>query len=74
MDLFTQKRFMLIQDIEGREGIIPMGSEVTLFRGFVYLNGGMVMPSYAKMFTDILNDEEKKKKYFIETPILYNKI
>ena len=53
MDLFTQKRFMLIQDIEGREGIIPMGSEVTLFRGFVYLNGGMVMPSYAKMFTDI---------------------
>ena len=74
MDLFTQKRFMLIQDIEGREGIIPMGSEVTLFRGFVYLNGGMVMPSYSKMFTDILNDEEKKKQYFIEVPITYNKI
>jgi hypothetical protein len=51
-----------------------MGSEVTLFRGFVYLNGGMVMTSYAKMFTDILNDEEKKKQYFIEVPITYNKI
>lgn len=74
MDLFNQKRYVLLQDIEGREGIIPMGSEVTLFRGFVYLNGGMVMPSYAKMFTDILNDDTLKEQYFMEVPITYNKI
>jgi hypothetical protein len=74
MDLFNQKRYVLLQDIEGREGVIPMGSEVTLFRGFIYLNGGMVMPSYAKMFTDILNDDNKKEQYFMEIPITYNKI
>lgn len=74
MDLFNQKRYVLLQDIEGREGIIPMGSEVTLFRGFVYLNGGMVMPSYAKMFTDILNDDTLREQYFMEVPITYNKI
>lgn len=74
MDLNTQKRYLLLQDIVGREGVVPKGSEVTLFRGFIYLNGGMVMPSYAAIFTELLEDEKKKEIYFKEIPITFNKI
>ena len=73
MDLNTQIRYKLIKDLPLKEGTIPIDSEITLFRGFVYLNGGMIMSPYDKMIMNVINSE-RKNEFFKEIQIIHNKI
>jgi len=44
-------------------GVIPVGSEIYLFRNFVYFNGGMVQPSYAKFLLSLIEDAKLRNEY-----------
>ena len=74
MDLNTQIRYKLIKDLPLKEGTIPTDSEITLFRGFVYLNGGMIHPAYQELLRKIVDTPSLNEKYLKELQIISNKI
>lgn len=69
-----QKRYVFIKDYKNEKGTIPNGSEITLFRGFIYMNGGMILPAYNKIIMNILRNEDLKNEYLREVKIIQNKI
>ena len=58
-----EKKYILKKPYTTVWGTLPVGSEITLFRGFVYFNGGMVDPSYADMLRELINDDKLCKEY-----------
>lgn len=69
-----QKRFVFVKPFRNHCGEIVEGAELTLFRGFYYINGGMILPAYVKYIEEILNNENLKREYLKEIPIIYNKL
>ena len=69
-----RKKFIFIKPFKTKEGVIPEGSEIILFRGNVYMNGGLLHPVYNSMILNIINDNKLKNEYLIETEIIPNKI
>ncbi len=69
-----RKKFIFIKPFKTKEGVIPEGSEIILFRGNVYMNGGLLHPVYNSMILNIINDNKLKSEYLIETEIIPNKI
>ena len=69
-----QKRYVFIKDYKNEKGTIPNGSEITLFRGFIYMNGGMILPAYNKIIMNILINEDLKNEYLREVKIIQNKV
>lgn len=69
-----QRKYVFIQPYSSREGVIPEGSEIIVFRDVVYLNGGMIHPAYQKMLMDIIQNEKLNKEYLKEVQIIQNKI
>lgn len=69
-----QKRYVFLKDYKTQEGTIKQGSEVTLFRGFVYLDGGMLMPSYKSLIMNIINNDKLRDEYLKEVQIIANKV
>jgi hypothetical protein len=71
---YEQKKYIFKESYKTNEGTIPAGSEIILFRGFVYMNGGMIHLAYQKMIKNIINNTELKEKYLKEIPVIHNKI
>ena len=69
-----QKRYVFIKPYTTNQGTIGEGSELTLFRGFYYLNGGMVLPAYVKYIDKLMNNPQLRNEYLKEVVIPYNKI
>ena len=44
----NQKKYIFIKEYQGQEGKIPQGTEIIIFRGFVYMNGRNGSPSVSK--------------------------
>ena len=57
------KKYILKKEYTTQWGTLPIGSEITLFRGFVYFNGGMVAPAYADILRKLIDDEKLQKEY-----------
>lgn len=68
------KKYVFIKQFKTNEGVIPEGSEIIIFRGNVYMNGGMLHPAYNNMIMNIINNPKLRKEYLIEMDIIHNKI
>ncbi len=69
-----QRKFILIKDYTTKDGVIKQGSDIILFRGLIYLNGGMVLPAYATSIKRLIDDETLNREYLREVEIIKNKI
>jgi hypothetical protein len=70
----NQRKFIFIKEYSGENGKIPQGTELIFFRGFLYMNGGMVHPAYQKILLNIIQNEDLKEEYLKEVRIINNKI
>lgn len=70
----NQKKYIFVKEYQGQEGKIPQGTEIIIFRGFVYMNGGMVHPAYQRILLNIIANDELKNEYLREVRIINNKI
>lgn len=69
-----QKKYIFIKDFVTKDGTIKQGSDLILFRGFLYLNGGMLLPAYASSLHKLLEDRSLFSEYLKEVEIINNKI
>lgn len=69
-----RKKYIFKKDYATDEGIIRQGSELVLFRGLIYLNGGIILPAYQKFLLKILETPQLRKEYLLEEEIIENKI
>lgn len=69
-----QRKYAFIKPYSSREGVIPEGSEIIVFRDVVYLNGGMIHPAYQQMLMNIVQNENLNKEYLKEVQVIQNKI
>lgn len=69
-----QRRFVLIKDFKTRDGIIPKGTELTIFRGGMYVNGGMCHPAYSKELFDLIELDSEVNFFLKEIQIINNKV
>lgn len=68
------KKYVFIKPFKTNEGVIPEGSEIIIFRGNVYMNGGLLHPAYNNMIMNIINNPKLRKEYLREVEIIANKI
>lgn len=69
-----QRSFIFKKDYTTSYGTIKKNSELRLFRGFVYLNGGMLHQAYQDMFINLVNNDGLRNEYLEEINIIENKI
>ena len=55
-------------------GTLPEGSDIVLFRGVVYFNGGMCDTYHGAMLMNIIKDDKLRKEYLQEVGIIRNKV
>lgn len=68
------KKYIFIKPFKTNEGVLPEGSEIIIFRGNVYMNGGLLHPAYNNMIMNIINNPKLRKEYLREVEIIANKI
>lgn len=71
---YKQKKYVFVKPYHTKEGTIPEGSEIIIFRDTVYFNGGMVHPAYQMVLKNIVEDQNIKGQYLKEVSIINNKI
>jgi hypothetical protein len=69
-----QEKYVFIKDYETQEGTIKKGTEIIRFRGFVYMNGGMLLPAYAKIINNIVDNKNLNKEFLSKEIIIRNKL
>ena len=69
-----QKKYVFVKDYVTQEGVIRQGSDLVLFRGLMYLNGGMLLPAYTKSLSILLDNPNLFREYLKEVEIIHNKI
>lgn len=69
-----QKKYIFIKDYTTKDGVIRQGSDLIIFRGFLYLNGGMILPAYASCLQKLLDDKNLFNEYLKEVEVINNKI
>lgn len=69
-----QVKYVFIKEFKAQDGNIPQGTEIILFRGFVYMNGGMVHPAYNNILMNIINNPKLHNEYLREVNIIHNKL
>lgn len=70
----NQKKYIFVKEYQWQEGRIPQGTEIIIFRGFVYMNGGMVHPTYQKILLNMITNNKLKDEYLREVRVINNKI
>lgn len=68
------EKYVFIKSFTNNEGTIPENSEIMIFRGFVYFNGGLVSPAYQKFLLNFINDEKLRKEYLTKVKMIQNKV
>lgn len=57
-----EEKFILLKPYVTNEGTIPEGSDIIIFRGQVYVNGGVIPRVYNKEFIALTEDSTMTKK------------
>lgn len=70
----TQKKYVFIKDYVTSDGVIKEGSDLVLFRGVLYLNGGMILPAYSQKLFTLIENPHLFREYLKEVEIIHNKI
>lgn len=68
------RRFLFVKDYKENNLNIKEGTELRLFRGLVYLNGGMIVPAYQKLLMTLVQEEDKEPNYLLELDIIKDKV
>lgn len=68
------RRFLFVKDYKENNLNIKEGTELRLFRGLVYLNGGMIVPAYQKLLMTLVQEEDNKPNYLLELDIIKDKV
>lgn len=68
-----EEKYILIKPYKCKYGTLKEGSEIIIFRGFVYFDGGLVTPAYESFLMDLLGDDEWIKEYTKKERIIHNK-
>lgn len=74
MDLNEQKKYVFKKAYVMNAGTIPEGTEIILFRGFVYINGGMADNYSQGLIMSIVNDKKKREEYLVQMKLIGNKV
>ena len=74
MDLNEQKKYVFKKAYFMNAGTIPEGTEIILFRGFVYINGGMADNYSQGLIMSIVNDKKKREEYLVQMKLIGNKV
>ena len=59
-------RYILKKDYVTDHGALHQNSEIRLFRGAVFYDGGLVPTAYAKELVELVEDEKLKEEYIKE--------
>lgn len=69
------RRFKVVKEFSDKDGVIPVGSEITILNDRIYFNGGMISPAYYGLLYDLVEYEINEGfNYLREVAIPYNKI
>ena len=69
------RRFKVVKEFSDKDGVIPVGSEITILNDHIQFDGGMVSPAYYGLLYDLVEYEINEGfNYLREVPIPYNKI
>lgn len=68
------RRFLFVKDYKENNLNIKEGTELRLFRGLVYLNGGMIVPAYQKLLMTLVQEEDNNPNYLLELDIIKDKV
>lgn len=74
MELNEQRKYVFKKAYTIEAGTIPEGTEIILFRGFVYINGGMADQYSQGLIMSIVNDKKKCDEYLTRMQIIGNKV
>ena len=74
MDINEQKKYVFKKAYRIEAGTIPEGTEIILFRGFVYINGGMADNYSSGLIMSIVNDKRKSDEYLQPMRLINNKL
>ena len=74
MDLNEQRKYVFIKEYVTDNGTIPEGTEIILFRGLVYINGGMADPYSSHLIMNIISDKKKSKEYLKQGILINNQL
>ena len=69
-----EKKYVFIKPYQTDMGTIPMGTEIIFFRGLMYMNGGIVQPSYVGIIQRVIDDDKLHDEYLTDMNIIRNKI
>ena len=48
------RRFKVVKEFSDKDGVIPVGSEITILDDHIYFNGGMIPPAYYGLLYDLI--------------------
>ena len=74
MNINEQKKYVFKKAYQTEAGTIPEGTEIILFRGFVYINGGMADNFSRGLIMNIISNEKKRDEYLTPMKIINNKL
>lgn len=74
MNINDQQKYVFKEAYTSQHGTIPEGTEIILFHGCVYANGGMCDSYSSKLLMNIVSDERLRNKYLIKMKVISNKL
>lgn len=74
MDINQQKKYVFKEAYQTEDGTIPEGTEIIVFRGLVYINGGMADAYSRRIILNIISNNNDFKKYLTQVQLINNKI
>ena len=57
-----EEKYILIQEFTCDSGTLPEGTEIVLFRGMIYVNGGPIPSVYNDIFLKLIRDPKYVRK------------
>ena len=74
MQIDEQRKYVFKKSYSTDAGVIPEGTEIILFRGWVYINGGMADEYSKGLIMSIVNNQQKRDEYLVRMKIIGNKV
>lgn len=62
------KKFKFVKEFRSSEGVIPVGSELTVMGSTILFNDYMLQPAYYEDFKNLIASEIDKPKYLKQIP------
>ena len=74
-NLFDENiKYVFKKPYVANQGTLREGSEIRIFRGGVYFDGGMVPGAYAQDLLDIIRNDHLREEYLAVKKIIKNEV